>query len=129
MGERAHDQGYVAAPPAAVYGALRDPASYDRWWPRVRSGRVGEGASLKVGRGRPMGVRTERHREGVGLVLRLEGSPAATLEWYLEPFREGTIVNCILDVEAGRRRRARQRVRRLRAAVRRGMVGLKGALE
>ena len=50
-----------------------------------------------------------------------------TLEWYLEPFEEGTIVNALLDAElpgGGARR-----LRRIRAQIRRGLVGLKTALE
>lgn len=48
-----------------------------------------------------------------------------TLEWYLEPFQEGTIVNVLLDVEAGSgARRSERRLVRMRSSVRRALVGL-----
>jgi hypothetical protein len=60
----------------------------------------------------------------VGLFLNL--SPASgTLEWYLERFEEGTVINCFLDLDLhGGSSRALRRLRRIRTAVRAGLVGL-----
>jgi hypothetical protein len=47
------------------------------------------------------------------------------MEWFLEPFQEGTVVNCILDLDlAGGWRGTSRRLRRIRTAIRRGLVGL-----
>jgi uncharacterized protein YndB with AHSA1/START domain len=125
-----HDQGYVKAPPVTVFGVLNEPSRYATWWPRARSrtrdGRL-EVAFLDR---RHCFVEIDGQRPGVGLVLRLGGDLAGTLEWYLEPFWEGTIVNAIvnIDVPGGPRRAARDLLR-VRAALRRGMVALASAVE
>lgn len=121
----AHDQGYVTAPPGAVYRLLRDPEAYPRWWPGAR----GSGG-LDLGPVRGLGVRAGHLREDLGLVLELSGPATGTLEWHLEPFEDGTIVNAILnlDLPVGARR-AERRLLGARAGIRRGMVGLKRALE
>jgi hypothetical protein len=68
----------------------------------------------------------ERHRNDVGLHL---VSPDGDLEWYLEPFDDGTIVNAFLDVEDVPGRRGERRLHRLRGSIRAGLVGLKRHLE
>jgi hypothetical protein len=98
------DQGFVPAPEGRVYARLAGVERYGAWWP-----------------GHPEGLAVESERPGAGLVLRLRDG---VLEWYLEPFKDGTIVNAILDLgDAGRRR-----VMRVRSSLRRGMVSLR-ALE
>lgn len=110
----AHDQGFVIAAPDRVYARLADLATYETWWP----GRRLTGAS------------SSRERPGKGLLLDLAPPLHGTLEWYLEPFRSGTIVNAILDLDpvVGRKRSSRILVR-ARRAVRRGLVGLARELE
>lgn len=117
------DQGFVAAPPAAVYPELADLARYERWWPRWSAG-------LHLGGRASLAARAEGHRQDVGLILHIEGRVTGTLEWYLEPFEEGTIVYAILnlDVAAGERRTAR-RLLRARSELRRALVALKRRLE
>lgn len=121
----AHDQGYVGAPPAAVYGLLGNLEGYRAWWPDA----AGPTELALDGFGRLSAV-PGRFREDLGLFLDLSGGAAGTLEWHLEPFEEGTVVNAILnlDVSAGRRRASR-RLLAARGSIRRGMVGLKRALE
>jgi hypothetical protein len=78
----------------------------------------------------PVTVVVEGRRQDVGLLLRLEGRVRGTLEWYLEPLEDGTMVNSILDLEVpGRLRRAGRGMHRARSSVRRGMVALKELLE
>lgn len=121
---RSHDQGFVAAPPRRVYELLADPASYPGWWPGA--GADGGGVSLPLGR-RPRAARPERERAEIGLYLMFGDE---SLEWYLEPFDDGTIVNAFLDVApTGSARRASRRMLRMRAALRTALVGLKRRLE
>lgn len=122
----AHDQGFVAADPAAVYAALSDLSAYPRWWLDARA----DGPlAIRLG-GRWHRVEPSDLRPGIGLVLHLQGSFPGTLEWHLQPEDDGTIVNAILNIEPpGGRRRGERRLLRCRATVHRGLVGLKGALE
>ncbi len=124
MGVGAMDQGFVQASPARVYRALADPSRYADWWPGM-----GRGRGVRLW-GRSLAARAGTLREGVGLTLDLQGSATGTLEWYLEPFEDGTIVYAILnlDLPAGRGR-SRRRLLRARGSVRGGMVGLQRALE
>jgi hypothetical protein len=62
----------------------------------------------------------------VGLYL---VSPDEELEWYLEPFDDGTIVNVFLQVSDAPGRRGERRLRRMRGSIRAGLVGLKRRLE
>lgn len=128
----AHDQGYVPAPPDQVYARLVDLATYEDWWPgtRIRT-RSDHLKRLQIAfRRRFVGVEAVEERAGTGLVLQLSSPFRGTLEWYLEPFRNGTIVNGILDLDlAGGSRGSRRGLLRLRACIRRGVVGLANALE
>jgi hypothetical protein len=133
-GQTAWDQGFVAAAPTRVYEALADPRSYPSWWPGARledRGPPADHASvLRLPGIPPLEVRAESARQGVGLVLRVGGRYRGTLEWYLDPFEEGTIVNCLLAVDLrGSGALARRRLHRIRVAVHRGMVWLKRTLE
>lgn len=129
-GVTAHDQGFVAAPPARLYEVLAEIRSYGSWWPGVRVDTQGDVFRLDLGVGGPAEARPEGRRRDVGLVIRLGPPLSGTLEWYLEPFEEGTIVNAIMDLAVrGGDRRAGRLLRRLRSAVRRGLVGVKGTLE
>jgi hypothetical protein len=118
---RSHDQGFVAAPPDRVYRLIARPDTYPSWW--AGSKLTAEGLSLPVAGGV---AKVERERNGVGLHL-VYGE--RSLEWYLEPFDEGTIVNAFLDVPGRPGRRASRGLLRMRGAVRRGLVGLKKELE
>jgi hypothetical protein len=114
---RSHDQAFVAAPPVDVFALLAETGSYPRWWTGARM--AGDAVRLPLGRGAAAGA--ERERDGTGLFLVFgEGS----LEWYLEAFDDGTIVNAFLEVpESGRG------LLRMRRSLHGGLVGLKRLLE
>ncbi|MDQ4005340.1 MAG: hypothetical protein M3135_03440 [Actinomycetota bacterium] len=123
---RAHDQGFVAAPPASVYSTLGDRFAYRRWWPGASMGESDGVIRLRLGR-RVVDARPEGHRDGLGLYLTVQGG---SLEWYLEPFEEGTIVNAFADLDLpGGPRAAARRLLAARSSVRTGLVGLKVWLE
>jgi hypothetical protein len=125
----AHDQGFLSAPPPAVYRALEDVSRYGLWWPGIRVDTHGEGVGMVLSAGVAGPVRIEGRRQDVGLVIELGHPARGTLEWYLEPFEEGTIVNAILNLDLpAPRRRAARAMRRARASVRRGLVGLRAHL-
>ena len=122
----AADQGYVAAPPARVFELLGDPATYSRWWPGVRSDGPGR---LEVPALGALEVVVDGVRADVGLYCRFRARRVeGHLEWYLEPFREGTVVYCITNIWTDRRWSERRSIR-LRSAIRSAMVALKGILE
>ena len=124
MTTRSHDQGFVAADPAQVYEVLADPRSYPAWWPGATA--TPEGVSLPLRR-RPRPARPDRLRDHVGLHLVSEDQ---TLEWYLEPFDDGTIVNVFLELAGSAPgSRAPRRLLRMRSAVRQALVGLKRLFE
>jgi hypothetical protein len=121
MTVRTHDRGFVAASPALVYGRVSDPSTYPSWWPGADGGRPSLGPETVAE------VSPERHREGTGLFLRLD--PVGELEWYLEPWEDGTIVNCLLELRSVPRRRWSDRgLGRVRGTIRRALIGLKDDL-
>lgn len=120
---RSHDQGFVGAPPDQVYEVIAEPSSYPTWWPGAAP--AGDGVQLPLRRGARPAV-AERHRNQVGLFL---VSPEEELEWYLEPFDEGTIVNVFFQTPSARGRPGERRLRRMRGSIRAGLVGLKRRLE
>jgi hypothetical protein len=90
------DTGYVAAAPRGVFEVLAEPANYPTWWPGTRAGSGSALVLPGIGlvRFRPDGVEA-----GVELTLRLEGRRLlGRLQWYLDPFKEGTVVYGIVDL-------------------------------
>jgi len=109
-----------------VYENLRDTASYRSWWPGTEA--TDDGLRLRLGR-RTVDSRPDGHRDGIGLWLPLPAFDGS-LEWLLDPFDDGTIVHAFLDLELpGGPGRARRRLLRFRASVRRALVGLKRSME
>ena len=120
------DQGFVLAAPDRVYELVRDPAAYPAWWPGVRADGEGRLRFPELG---PVAVAVRVVRDGVELFVDVDGPRAqGHLQWYLEPFREGTIVYGITDVKTTRRWRPR-RVLRHRASMRRALLTMKDHLE
>jgi hypothetical protein len=116
------DQGFVPAPPGAVYPRLADVERYGEWWPGSRARREDGSVVLQLPGGPSATASVARSRPGKGLVVRLRGSRlGGSLEWYLEPFKDGTVVNAILELESAGRRRTM----RLRRGIRDGLVALR----
>ena len=133
------DEFFIDAPPARILDEVVNAAHIRAWWPGVRA--TGDGDRLRI---RAPGfrrlaspvafeARLEGLRPGEGVTWWLErGELRGRSEWWLEGFKEGTIVHYYLDVERGDRGRARRlssTVRRHRWALRRGVNALKDLLE
>jgi uncharacterized protein YndB with AHSA1/START domain len=123
------DQGFVATPPGPVFRVLTDVPSYPSWWPGTEVRSLEGRFRVRLPGGPMVPAVTGGHREGVGLTIRLDPPYSGTLEWYLEPFEEGTVVSSILhlDLPGGPRRSARG-LRRLRAGVHGGLLALRNHL-
>ena len=120
------DRGFVRASPDRVFELVRDPARYPEWWPRVRG--AGDRA-LRFPELREVRTAVQGVRDGVELIVKVEGRAVrGHLQWYLRPFKDGTIVFGITDVETARPWSAR-RVLRHRASIHRALVALKDGLE
>lgn len=139
MGVNTTDEIYIEAPPEEVQRALVGLSSGAAWWPGARVDGAGERVRVDapIGGALARRVRFEaavshvREREGFTWMLE-RGELRGRAEWWLEAYKDGTIVHYYLDVERGDRGRARRMssvVRRHRWAVRRGVNGLKDLLE
>jgi hypothetical protein len=133
------DEFFIDVPPERVLEQLADGVRIGEWWPgahvsaegerlRVRAPAFGRTATVVDFEARLDGI-----RPGEGLTWWLErGELHGRGEWWLEPFKDGTIVHYYLDVERGDRGRTRRMsslIRRHRWAVRRGVNALKDLLE
>lgn len=129
------DDVYIEAPPDQVHRALLQAGAQAPWWPHTRVRPDGVAADIRA-RVSPVRlpvrfrVTVGTVRPGAGFVWHLDGREVrGTVEWWLEPFKAGTIVHHVLDVERAGLRRLSAASRRHRWAMRRGMLGLKDALE
>lgn len=130
MRRLAWDQGFVAASPQCVHGAVGEPVRYDAWWPGASISAGTEEVTVRLPGVPALVLRPDGSREGIGAVFGVGGLIRGRWEWFLEPFDDGTIVNALLDLDVpGGERASSRRLHRLRVAVHRGLVGLKGALE
>ncbi|MCA1831709.1 MAG: hypothetical protein ABR548_07825 [Actinomycetota bacterium] len=129
---------FISAPPPAVFEALELLPRVSSWWRGARTSGTSERItadipSFRAGRRVRFEARIDGIRPGEGLVWWLDrGELAGRGEFWLEPFKDGTIVHYYLDVDpgpAGRMRSMPARVRRHRWAVRRGLNDLKDSLE
>jgi hypothetical protein len=108
-----------------VFEMLAQPMAYPGWWP----GTTGSGSHLFLpGIGR-VSWQEDGVQPDVELTLRVEGRGVrGRVQWYLEPFKEGTVVYGIVDLEADRALRPR-RQRAIRAGVHGALFALKDLLE
>lgn len=126
----AWDQGFVAAPRERAFGAVAEPAGYAGWWPGAAVSPSDGVVTVRLPGVPPLVLSREDARPGVGAVFGVDGRMRGRWEWYLEPFEEGTILNSVIELDIpGGDRLGDRRLYRVRAAVRRGLVALKGALE
>jgi uncharacterized protein YndB with AHSA1/START domain len=133
----ADDAGFVRAPVELVYRRLTDVADWPSWWPglRVRSAPPVGGDEvwlLDVPAGRLRQVRLAARCHGwrfnAGFHLALHGDIDGRGEFWLEPVAGGTVVHHVLSgtTTLPHPRRVLADHRR---AVRRGLWGLKDALQ
>jgi len=116
------DQGFVAAPCARIFDVLSEPPGYPGWWPGARA--TADGRLRLPGLG-AASVRPHRVRPGVGLFVQVDGEGfRGDLEWYLEPYKEGTVVYGITNIESDRRWRER-RILAVRSGIHSALVALK----
>jgi hypothetical protein len=133
------DEFFIDATPDRVLEQLADGERIREWWPGARVSVEGERLRVRAPAfGRlaaavTFEARLDGLRPGEGLTWWLErGELQGRGEWWLEAFKDGTIVHYYLDVERGNRGRARRTsslIRRHRWAVRRGVNALKDLLE
>jgi hypothetical protein len=134
----ATDELFIQAAPEAVQRTLLGLSEDASWWPGARSGGGYGWVTLDM----PVGYMRARakmkasipnSREWEGFTWTLEeGEIVGRGEWWLEVFKDGTIVHYYLDVERGpgaRGRRLPTVVKRHRWAIRRGLNALKDLLE
>ncbi len=133
------DEFFIDAPREDVQRALLQLGADARWWRGARARSDNGNLVLKAPVGRalrlPVKLTAEianiRAPEGFTWHLR-GGELKGRAEWWLERFKQGTIVHYYLDVERGDRagmRRVSASLRRHRWALRRGVNGLKDSLE
>lgn len=138
MRANATDEIYIAAPRQTVARRLLDLSTDASWWPGARC--TGEYGRVIVNA--PTGRLNTRVRfeAGIGPVREWDGFTwflekgelAGRAEWWLEEFKDGTIVHHYLDADrgdTGRWRRLPTVVRRYRWAVRGALNALKDDLE
>jgi len=131
------DEFFIDAPRETVQRCLLAlGADGGDWWPGARAQSTGGRVRMAapIGRARPrvrFGALIANIRPPEGFTWMLEdGELRGRAEWWLEEFKDGTIVHYYLDVERNRRaRRLSTSVRRHRWAIRRGLNALKDLLE
>jgi hypothetical protein len=93
------DETYVARPPAVLAPDVADPASWRRWWP-------------------DLDLRVSRDRGVKGVQWSVRGALAGSMEIWLEPVGDGTVLHWFLRADLPRplspRRAAGERERRVR---------------
>jgi len=107
------DETFLAVPPEAVAAAFAEPAAWARYWPDlVLSAYLDRGAK--------------------GLRWTVAGALVGTMEVWLEPVLDGTLLHYFLRADLpGEQtpRRVRREVRRRQLAAKRVSLGLKATLE
>jgi hypothetical protein len=107
------DETFLVAPPGTVAAAFADPASWRRYWPDLT-----------------LAVYADRGAEGIRWTVR--GALVGTMEVWLEPVLDGTLLHYFLRAEAPgplTRRQADRERRRRQLAAKRIALGLKSLLE
>lgn len=130
------DDAFVRAPAPLVYRRLTDLGAWPNWWRDVQVLPMADAADretwavqLATSRWRALrvSVQPHAHRHDIGFKLTLTGDVAGEAEFWLEPSSGGTIVHHLMGGEAAGR--PRSTLRTYRTALRRGLWGLKDALQ
>ncbi len=125
-----HDRGWIPGPPPDVYRIVESIHTYPSWWRgiKVDDGDTERHVLLTLpGLGR-VKASAAGQRAGVGVIVQLAGDVDGVLEWFLEPFKEGTVANVFLRL-AARPRRWKRREQAYRSAVRASLVALRTVFE
>jgi hypothetical protein len=107
------DETFLVAPPRIVAAAFADPASWRRYWPDLT-----------------LAVYADRGAEGIRWTVR--GALTGTMEVWLEPMLDGTLLHYFLRAEPPvpiTPRQADRERRRRQLAAKRIALGLKSLLE
>ena len=125
-----HDRGWVPGRPEDVYRVVESIHTYPSWWRgiQVDDDERGRHVTLRFPALGRVKASAAGQRPGVGVVIQLTGDVEGVLEWFLEPFKEGTVTNVLLRL-ATRPRRWKRRERAYRSAVRDGLVALRTMFE
>lgn len=136
MATNTTDEIFVDAEPADVYRALVTFGKDASWWPGARARSSGTRLSVRLPSGRFARVSFQANvgnvRPDEGLTWWIDdGEIVGRGEWWLEKFKDGTIVHYFLEAEPGSRRMRGMpaRIRRHRWAIRRGLNALKDEME
>ena len=133
-----HDEVFIRAPQQVIARRLLDLSTDASWWPGVRTRGVYGYVVIDAPAGRMLsrarfGATISPVREWDGFTWTInDGEIVGRAEWWLEAFKDGTIVHYYLDVErgpAGKAHRLAASARRHRWAIRRGLNALKDDLE
>ena len=125
-----HDRGWVPGSPQDVYRIVESIHTYPSWWRAISvdEGETERHVTLTLpGLGRVRASAAGK-RPGVGVIIQLAGDVDGVLEWFLEPFKEGTVANVLLRL-ATRPRRWKRQERAYRSAVRNGLVAIRTMFE
>ena len=133
------DAGFVRAPAWLTYRRLANVAAWPAWWrgARVRAmpaGADGDAWALELAGARlrrlRLAIRPHDWRRDIGFVLDVTGNVAGRAEFWLEDAYGGTVVHHVLaGRSAGDHRRGSWILEDYRRAIRRGLWGLKDALQ
>ncbi|HEX2267510.1 MAG TPA: hypothetical protein VHI97_04820, partial [Actinomycetota bacterium] len=125
-----HDRGWVPGPPKDVYRIVESIRTYPSWWRgiKVDERETERHVTLTVPALGQVKASAAGQRPGVGLIIQLAGDVDGVLEWFLEPFEQGTVANVLLRL-ATRPRRWKRRERAYRSAVRDGLVAIRTMFE
>ena len=124
------DELYIEAPPDEVYRALITFGKDSSWWPGAKTSSEGKRLRASLPSGRISKVSFEANVDNVrpdeGLIWWMDaGDITGRGEWWLEGFKQGTILHYYLEVSDGNARV----IDRHRDAIRKGMHALKQELQ
>jgi uncharacterized protein YndB with AHSA1/START domain len=120
------DRGFVRVASDRVFEVVSKPDRYPEWWPGIRAEDQGRIRFPEMG---VVHASTDRVKPGVELLVRVRSDAVrGHLQWYLERFRDGTIVYGITDIET-KKPWSPRRVLRHRASIHRALIALKETLE
>ncbi|HEX2089061.1 MAG TPA: hypothetical protein VHI54_03875 [Actinomycetota bacterium] len=125
-----HDRGWVPGPPEDVYRIVESLPTYPSWWSDIRidERETERHVTLTLPALGRVKASVAGKRPGVGVIIQMAGDVDGVLEWFLEPSKEGTVVNGLLRL-ATRPRRWNRRERAYRSAIRNGLVALRTVFE